>query len=47
MKGAELCKNCKTFEKFGEKCFFFWRHKKECTQFLESDFDSPKYKKLN
>ena len=47
MEGAELCKNCKTFDRFKEKCFFFWKYKKECTQYLASEQDAPKYKKLD
>ncbi|MBT5022628.1 hypothetical protein HOK51_03550 [Candidatus Woesearchaeota archaeon] len=26
------CEECAMFEKFGQSCWFFWEHKKECSQ---------------
>ncbi|MBW2992001.1 hypothetical protein KY345_02165 [Candidatus Woesearchaeota archaeon] len=47
----ELCKDCFHFKKFKEKCWFYWKDKKECTQKIEEGeeekFVSPIEDRLN
>ncbi|MBW2967164.1 hypothetical protein KY362_01620 [Candidatus Woesearchaeota archaeon] len=28
----ELCKSCLNWKDFKEKCWYFWEHKRECSQ---------------
>ena len=45
VKGT-VCENCTSFRRFGEKCWFFWKSKKACTQFVRSEFAEPEYVEL-
>ncbi len=38
-----VCENCVAFKRFGDKCWFYWEGKRECTQFVRSDFAEPEY----
>ncbi len=29
------CQECAMWPKFGEECWYFWKHKKECSQKLK------------
>ena len=31
MKTPEVCKGCAKWEKFKDKCWVYWEHKKVCT----------------
>ena len=31
---GDLCKECLNFKDFGEKCWYFWNEKKDCSQKL-------------
>jgi hypothetical protein len=41
---GHLCKECASWNRHKEKCWFFWEGKKECSQFKDDDFSEPKYK---
>jgi len=32
-KNAPACQGCEMWEKNGAKCWFFWEHKRECSQY--------------
>lgn len=46
MKGTELCHDCAIWEKTKEKCWYFWKFKKECTQHVKNLGELPSFKKL-
>jgi len=42
-----VCKNCALYEKFKEKCWFYWERKRKCTQFVDKDSGRAKYRDLD
>jgi len=44
---SELCKNCDNWKRFGENCWFHWKGKRRCTQFIDSNNFRQKFVDLD
>jgi len=38
-----VCDNCHMYKTFGNKCWFYWEHKKTCTQFKRTAEEEPHF----
>ena len=38
-----VCDKCHTHKVFGNKCWFYWEHKKKCSQFKNTAEDEPHF----
>lgn len=43
---AHLCRECASWKRHREKCWFYWEGKKECSQFKDDDFSEAKYRNV-
>ncbi len=41
---SEVCRDCASWKLFGEKCWFFWEDKKECSQFRDDEMSEPRHR---
>lgn len=46
MPEGPVCKDCMTFKRFKDKCWFYWDNKKACSNFLGSEFAEPTFKEV-
>ncbi len=42
-KFMAVCDNCHAYKVFGNKCWFYWEHKKSCSQFKRTPEDEPHF----
>ncbi len=43
---SEVCKDCWKYQAFKEKCFFYWKNKKECSKWTSGPGSEESYKKV-
>jgi len=46
MAEGPVCKECSTFKRHKDKCWFYWDNKKACSQHVASDFSEPAFKEV-
>lgn len=43
---TSVCDSCQSFKNFGEKCWFFWKDKKSCSQYREGLDQEPHFESV-
>lgn len=43
---GHLCRECASWKRHAEKCWFYWEGKKECSQFRDDDLSESKYRNV-
>jgi len=38
-----VCEHCQNYKIFGNKCWFYWEHKRACSQFKKTMEDEPHF----
>ena len=43
---TSVCDSCESFKRFGEKCWFYWKDKKSCSQYREGIDQEPHFQSV-
>jgi len=47
VKIDKLCRDCTVYKYFKKKCYYYWDHKKECSQWTDfEDIDRTSFKSI-
>lgn len=47
MNEGPVCKTCVVFKRHKDKCWYYWDHKKACTQYRGSDVSDPVFLEID